>query len=147
MDSTDFAVSDARHAASGDPGVNAPSSTPPCGGDQPGWSRRGFLGLGTKLVVGATAVFGGLVQFRPTPAYAYTCFTAPSTIDCNYCNVTGCIGLCVFSGNYSCCTYYETEEYYDETCCFCPPVSCDSPPYRTVADCGGSYCYSCCIYC
>lgn len=114
-----------------------------------GISRRRFLGWGSKLVVGATALVGGLVKFTPT-ALADPWGSDP----CDFCQLAGpqflpdeecdipCTGVCT--------TFLSVCWFGDCTTCFaqiyCGGVGC--APARVVVKCRTSYgSYFCGRYC
>jgi hypothetical protein len=135
----------------GESGLTLQDEVPSCPHIRGSITRRRFLAWGGRGVVAATALFGGVVGFRPTPAHAVDCaYWTVNIISCSECNVAGCIGMCVPAPQYSCCTYFYGSEYNDETCCQCPgtPENCDPGWYRAVADCPNEgYCFTCCSYC
>lgn len=108
-----------------------------------GTTRRRFVTTAGKLVMGLTAVAGGLVKFQPTAlALAGGCNVYEGGLPDGACEF-GCLGYCMDSGS-SCCSY--GSGYNDYAC-----ILCDSycQPAQVVVYCrtpnDGSY--FCAHYC
>jgi hypothetical protein len=111
-----------------------------------GWAtstRRRFVVGGGRILLGATALFGGLVGLEPTPfAWAVSCLPGTrESINNLECQVS-CVGIC--NPYVSGCEYNIVTGATFE--CFCPG-SCEPPDVRAVVNCGISGSYGCCVAC
>lgn len=109
--------------------------------DEDGVTRRRFVEWGSKLMIGLTALLGGVVGFAPTALAAVNCLpgTKKNLFGCFY----GCVGPCLCNGD-SCCKYGGNFPF----CCGCLNECghCNSPRAKAVVVCSINE-YGCCVSC
>ena len=104
-------------------------------------TRRRFGKWTAKLVLGTTAIFGGLVGFAPTDAFAVSCLPGTKQ-NFPFCTI-GCVGPCLCSGN-SCC-----NNGIQNVCCNCTDAcgECAQAPFARVVQVCSVNGYFCCVAC
>jgi hypothetical protein len=108
-------------------------------------TRRRFIGAGSKLMLGATALLGGLVGFEPTAQAAINCIPGTKHSLFVFSCFQSCIGPCLCTA--TCCIYDISGPH--EFCCHCPGTcnNCSPPRAKAVVSCGLTTAFGCCVAC